>query len=605
MDALESVLESISHPIRLDILLAIAERDEVSYTELLPITESHQVTSSVLAYHLSELRDGLFVQKNKHKRYTLTNRGRTVANSLLDMSRQLATVEKRQWLQDGRATLLTRSHVAGLLNSMGVSPTHREAVASDVHTLLQTLPNQTVHPSLLSGIIASVLIDKRLYSFVPQTVSFGPSLLEVDPQDNDHRLSHRHIAKGLLDYFLVRYLPMEIQDNHYVGAINIENGRDPFRLHHLFVPSSAMDPLGSSDGENRFLTTGGLLALLLRVSNDVTIGDPGVSPSGREALGDPLNMIEACQIASPSETTLCYRFPEGLSPKSKQGRRILEHIRESPQYASMNRTSYFAPLYLLPSSAAFNDTHQEALAEVLARSPQDSPNARFGSLMFPWQKNLLYSSSGLRADVEEGQATGIAGFFTVNMGVIVSSSDGQQSTFEDLLRSSVIQSVAYFDEKERLVKPLISEIEEALRLVHCVNIYGLDVAAKRFTEQRLPRKDALSFVLDTLKLVEGVISDISDESGLDITFSSVGMRKQQSSLLNRAAQRRDEGSAGLLELLDEGLIHSEAVLQKFIPGGRRAGVGLMELSDEMDQDPMDILINLFTEEEFSFIPLRM
>jgi hypothetical protein len=262
-------------------------------------------------------------------------------------------------------------------------------------------------------------------------------------------------------------------------------------------------------------------------------------------------------------------------------------------------------MYLLPSSAAFNDTYQDALAEVLSRSPQNSPNARFGSLIFPWQKNVLYSRSGLRADVEEGQATGVAGFFTVNMGVIVSSSNGQQSTFEEMLRASVSQSVAYFQEKERLVKSLISEIQEALRLVHCVNLYGLDMAAKQSTGQSLPRKDALAFVLDTLKLVERVISDISEESGLDITFSSVGMREQQSSLLNRAAQRQDEGSAGLLELLDEGLIHSEAVLQKFIPGGRRAAVGLLELSNEMDQDPMDILINLFTEEEFSFIPLRM
>jgi len=603
VEALESVLESISNPIRLRILSTISERGEASYTDLLSITEGQGVSSSVLAYHLNELKQALFVYKKKRRKYSLTERGMSVVKSLSRMSQQLSSVEKKQWLQDGRATPITKHHIGALLSSIGLPLGHQEAVISEVQSKLQSMPYQTIHPSLVLGLIGSALIGKELYEFAPSTISLGPSLLKRDGDTHElGRPSHDDLARASLDYLLQRSLPLEVREAHYMGTMDIENRSDPFRIYHVFVTPSAVEELRIGGENPRFETAAGVLSCLNEICNGVTIADPNLIRWGSDGAGSPVILMEAAQMTSLSETTICYHFPEGLSPKSAQSKSILSAIRRSATYSSGSRRQS-SVVYLIPSATAFDDTYLEILAEVLSETSKRSGNALFGNVMFPWQRPYLYSQSGMRAPVEEGTAPVICGFCTLNLPSLASSADTKETLFKELIREAVGLCLTYFQVKERLVDPLTSGFGDLFKPLYCINLHGIGSASFRFTGESLARRGALSFVLDVLKDVKQVLSKASKESGLDITFSCVDLTPNVSSLLEKAAARCKNEDGGTWEFLDEGLIHAEAVLQKFIPGGRSPRISLETISKPTGRATKDLLVSLFSEEELSFIPL--
>ena len=604
MEALESVLESVSNPIRLRILSTISERGEASYTDLLSITESQGVSSSVLAYHLNELKEGLFVYKNKRRKYALTERGVSVVKSLCQLSQQLSSVEKKQWLQDGRATPITKHHIGALLSSIGLPLGHREAVISEVHSELQSMPYQTIHPSLVLGLIGAALVGKELYEFASSTISLGPTLLQMDG-DELGRPSREDLARASLDYLLQRSLPLEVREAHYMGAIDIENHRDPFRIYHAFLTPSAMEALRNGGENPRFETAAGMMACLNEICNDVTIADPHLVPWDSDGEWSPVTLLEAAQMTFPSETAICYHFPEGLSPRSAQGRSILSAIRRSAGESSRSHPSHCSFVYLLPPAAAFDDTYLEILAEVLSETTKRSGNALFGNVMFPWQRPYLYSRSGMKAPVEEGTAPAIHGFCTINLPSIAASSDTKETLFKQLVREAVDSCLVYFKVKKQLLHPLTTGFRDIFKPLYCINLYGIGSTCSRFAGEGLPRRGALTFALDMLKHVKQVVSKASKESGLDITFSSLDLNRNASFLLGKTAALGERENGGIWESVDEGLIHTEAVLQKFIPGGRSPRISLETLSGPTGKDAKDLLVSLFSEEELSFIPLRL
>ncbi|MFQ5950807.1 MAG: winged helix-turn-helix domain-containing protein [Candidatus Geothermarchaeales archaeon] len=603
---MESVLESVSNPVRLRILSTISERGEASYTDLLSVTESQGVSSSALAYHLNELKEGLFVYKNKRRKYSLTERGMSVVKSLFQMSQQLSSVEKKQWLQDGRATLITRHHIRALLSSMGLPLGHQEAVISEVQSKLQSMPYQTIHPSLVLGLIGAALVRRELYEFASSTISLGPSLLQMHSDTADlRRPSHEDLARASLDYVLQKFLPLEVREAHYMGAIDIENHRDPFRIYHAFITPSTVEALRNGGENPRFETAAGMVACLNEICNDVTIADPHLVPWDSDGSWSPALLREAAQTPFPSETTICYHFPEGLSPKSAQGRSILSAIRRSAGESSRSHPSHSSSVYLLPPAAAFDDTYLEILAQVLSETTKRSGNALFGNVMFPWQRPYVYSRSGMKAPVEEGTAPAIHGFCTINLPWIAASSDTEETLFKQLVRDAVDSCLVYFQVKKGLLHPVTTGFRDFFQPLYCINLYGIGSTCSRFTGERLPRREALTFTLDMLKDVKLAVSKASRESGLDITFSSLDLNRNASFLLEKTAALGKRENGGIWELVDEGLIHTEAVLQKFIPGGRSPRISLETLSGQTGEDAKDILVSLFSEEELSFIPLRL
>ncbi len=615
--ALKTLLASVSHPIRLDVLLFVSERGEVSYTDLLFLTEKHGVKPNILAYHMKRLKNGLLIHKNKNRKYRLTDKGRSLVKGLASVSEGFANTEKKQWLQNSEQPLrITRSFIHALTNRFGVPDYALNTVVEEVYSKVQSLPNQTIPMTLIIDLVNNSLVEHGLYGSLNSSLQLGITVSDLREHESSVGLDSsvaREVLTNrfLFDYFLIRYLPLELQDAHYLGRINLEDGGNPYLPSRIFMLPDQLGVLWKHE-EHRHPPITHLFKVLSQLaSREVVAVNPQEPFTEYEMDADSssfwLLLSELNDISLPGvRFVLSYTFPSSDPPRSDSSQKSLSNIMSSKLVRKPTQEG--PPLvYYLPSSVLFIKEYKAVLEEIVEYLYEQETNALFVNQMSPYQRSLLYSYDGLKAPLNSDAITGVAGFASINMPLLAHQSKGNRSLFLEYVLDAAESISKYFVQKQHLTEQRNrrspTPISHAFEFFHYLNLYSLEETPKILADNYYPSRDAISFILELIEEIKADTATLSRDNNLKILVSSIAVKRETHSLFRNALPPnvKEENPPNLSLVVEkEYLIHGEALLQRHLDGGYTPTISL---SSHKASPRHEYLLRLLSEEDLSIVPL--
>lgn len=580
IEPLKKLLNSLANPLRLECLLSISEGDGASYSDLLGLTERHGVKPNVLAYHLKQLRRSLLIYRGEDKRYRLTHIGRSVVKTLVSLQRESTGAEKKQWLQSpSRPRRITKDFLFSMFSGLGVPSHSLPALVEGVYRKVQSLPLQTIPPSILLDLVNASMIESGLYSHLSPTLQLGHTISEIEDLAASTQGDPRSLSDGLssgvlFDYFLQRFLPLQVRDAHYMGRINLENGRNPLIPSRVAVKPSVLNP---QEGE--------ALEALLSMARSLRLFSQAVSQElevfnaqeillnqrgGDRSAPPPLHKLLDVLSPNPSILSLGFVFPFRKSPRSPPSRATLRQILGSASRGGGG----VSLIYYLPPSVPFIKEYRGVLDELVSSLVKGNRNALFANHMFPWQRDHLYFRDGLRLPMEGEDTPIVAGFASINLPLIAAESGGNRSVFQECLFEAIRRLLTYFTQKRAVLEgntPINpSPSRGVLRPYYYVNLHRVEAIPRIIGDAAFPSRSALALLLDLIGEVKTFISTLSRENDLEILLSSVRAEGDVEALFEEVVPRDRLSGGGdeLEEIEGSTLVHVETTLQKFFDGGR-------------------------------------
>lgn len=228
---LESILESISSPIRLSMLKALSHQ-KLSYTELAKaIGLKRDKDAGKFSYHLKKLlSSGLIEVDSSSGKYALSHRGVKVLSLLERMEEELSDktlmIVRRS---DQTIEPFDKNKIAeALMKEAKLPPKLAKEIALIAEKKLLDLKIDYLTAPLIRELVNSILLDMGLEKYRHKLTRIGmplhdaEDLLKRSIESEDWRMFVEEASGSIAkEYLLLSFLPRRVADMHLHGKIDI------------------------------------------------------------------------------------------------------------------------------------------------------------------------------------------------------------------------------------------------------------------------------------------------------------------------------------------------------------------------------------------------
>ena len=229
--SMETVLDSISSPIRLKILRNLA-RKEMGYSELMEaLGLERDRDAGKFSYHLKKLLAAELIEVDQRSRkYSLSRRGEIILEYLGRLERDLG--ERRMMIvrrSDQLIEPFDKSKIAkALVREAKLTPRLAEEIASIAERKLLDLKIDYLTAPLIRELVNSILLDKGLERYRHMLTRVGMPVYDVSRllrrfmELRDYRFFLEKSSGSMIrEYMILNMLPRDVAEEHLSGRIDV------------------------------------------------------------------------------------------------------------------------------------------------------------------------------------------------------------------------------------------------------------------------------------------------------------------------------------------------------------------------------------------------
>ncbi|MEM0058002.1 MAG: anaerobic ribonucleoside-triphosphate reductase [Candidatus Bathyarchaeia archaeon] len=589
------VLKAVSSAVRLQILSLLFDRGELSYTELMNFLKmSPSRDAGRFAYHLRFLlRTGLVEVDANSKKYRLTDLGFMVLEVAEEIEKRGLRPQK-VLVRTSRFTLEefdVNRIVDSLVKEAAMPVEQAKKVAKEVEKRLLKAKTRYLTAPLIREVVNGILIEKGFEEYRHKLTRLGLPVYDVtltlkEREFHDASKVHEEFGKNVIaEYTLLNVLPRDVADAHLSGKLHIDDLGD-----WILKPKEMVHDL-------RFF-----------------FKKPGSPKSLHSALNVTFNVL-LHSAGETSGTQILEYFNVFLAPfmkdlkpeEAKEALRLFIHNLNQHVDASLN-LEIIVPEYLasVPTAGDPRDESRfyrdfadecrllallilEVFAEENRKRPllnpkvviklrpeafkdEEAAKILLAAHGFTVEKGLLYfanalkeeekytafSPSGfqLKPDVKgdweiDTLRTGVLGTVTVNLPRMVYESNGDESTFFQMLQDTLEMAAQALEIKGKALKQdgksflqfLLQKVEgeQYFRLedsARLINLAGLEEAFEVFSGKNVQEGgEALRFAVEIARFVMDFLREKGVRRGRRVLSSMVPSREASFRLARQDIER--------------------------------------------------------------------
>ena len=229
--SMEIILDSISSPIRLQILRTLSKK-EMNYSELMEtIGLERDRDAGKFSYHLKKLLTAELIEVDQRSRkYSLSKRGEVILEYLGKLERELG--ERRMLIvrrSDQLIEPFDKSKIAkALIKEAKLTPKIAGEIASIAERKLLDLKIDYLTAPLIRELVNSILLDRGLERYRHMLTRVGLPVYDVSRilrkflELKDHRFFLEKSSGSIIrEYTILNMLPREVAEEHLSGRIDI------------------------------------------------------------------------------------------------------------------------------------------------------------------------------------------------------------------------------------------------------------------------------------------------------------------------------------------------------------------------------------------------
>lgn len=227
---LDSVLECLASPIRLEILKLLSKK-KLGYIELMEnLGLDKNRDAGKFSYHLKKLQTSGLIELDKDSgKYVISREGLVVLDFLEKLEKNLGLKNVMMvWRSDGVIEPFDkRKIVDSLVREAGVPPRLAKEVATIAEEKLQTLKIEYLTSSLIRELVNTVLLDMGMEKYRYRLSRVGLPVYDVSKQleesfkNGDMREFMEKATEAIMrEYVMIDVLPRDIATMHVTGIVD-------------------------------------------------------------------------------------------------------------------------------------------------------------------------------------------------------------------------------------------------------------------------------------------------------------------------------------------------------------------------------------------------
>ncbi|MEM3953261.1 MAG: helix-turn-helix domain-containing protein, partial [Nitrososphaerota archaeon] len=227
---LDSVLECLASPIRLEILKLLSKK-KLGYIELMEnLGLDKNRDAGKFSYHLKKLQTSGLIELDKDSgKYVISREGLVVLDFLEKLEKNLGLKNVMMvWRSDGVIEPFDkRKIVDSLVREAGIPPRLAKEVATIAEEKLQTLKIEYLTSSLIRELVNTVLLDMGMEKYRYRLSRVGLPVYDVSKQleesfkNGDMREFMEKATEAIMrEYVMIDVLPRDIATMHVTGIVD-------------------------------------------------------------------------------------------------------------------------------------------------------------------------------------------------------------------------------------------------------------------------------------------------------------------------------------------------------------------------------------------------